>query len=75
MQRDDVMRIAEKIVRVMEVPLTLADGAFTFFVAACALSVAGAVNRSAGPAPEAVGCPPSRCPASAAVPTSIATGS
>ncbi|MHB8678566.1 MAG: two-component system response regulator, partial [Rudaea sp.] len=25
-QRDDVMRIAEKIVRVMEVPLTLADG-------------------------------------------------
>jgi len=37
-QRDDVMRIAEKIVRVMEVPLTLADGAELHITASIGVS-------------------------------------
>lgn len=37
-QRDDVMRIAEKIVRVMEVPLTLADGAELHMTASIGVS-------------------------------------
>jgi diguanylate cyclase (GGDEF)-like protein/PAS domain S-box-containing protein len=36
--RDDVMRIAEKIVRVMEVPLTLADGAELHITASIGVS-------------------------------------
>ena len=37
-QRDDVMRIAEKIVRVMEVPLTLADGSELHMTASIGVS-------------------------------------
>ncbi|MBS0569749.1 MAG: EAL domain-containing protein [Proteobacteria bacterium] len=37
-QRDDVMRIAEKIVRVMEVPLTLADGSELHITASIGVS-------------------------------------
>ncbi len=37
-QRDDVMRIAEKIVRVMEVPLTLGDGAELHITASIGVS-------------------------------------
>jgi diguanylate cyclase (GGDEF)-like protein/PAS domain S-box-containing protein len=37
-QRDDVMRIAEKIVRVMEAPLTLADGAELHITASIGVS-------------------------------------
>ena len=37
-QRDDVLRIAEKIVRVMEVPLTLADGAELHITASIGVS-------------------------------------